>query len=138
MNTNTGENKKDGLKKPKTVKKRVMKLKCPLTDAELLALGSQMADANAELDDLAEEMETYKARHKSTVAEQDAIVSKCSDLIKAKYEHRDVQVEETKDWGTERVTQTRLDTKETFTDRPMTAQELGELPLEDNGEGNDE
>ena len=125
----------EGQVKPFIRKRRMMKLKCALTDAELLALGDQMSDANAELNDLQKEMEDFKAQHKAKVSEQEAIVSKCSALIRAKHEHRDVAVEEAKDYMTEWVTVTRLDTLEVIAAREMTESELSELPLDDKAKG---
>lgn len=126
---------KEEVKRPSVVRKQVMKLKCKLTDTELMECGQQIANANEKLWLLEREMESVKAQYKAKVAEQDAIVQKNCSLIGLKFEHRNVTVEVTRDYEAETVTAVRLDTGEVIETREMTEQELSELPLDDERKG---
>jgi hypothetical protein len=104
-------------------------LKCELTQDELLALGAELADAQATIRELELSLKEMTTQHKSKVAVQDSIAARSSTLIRQRYEVRKVDCETVTNWKTETVTVTRLDSNEVVESRPMTLDEKSMLPL---------
>lgn len=105
-------------------------LKVNLTQEELLEAGQKMADAQQQLVELDNELQSFKDQIKGRVAEAEAVVSRCSSLVRQKYEHRSVPCDVTKDWNAHLVTVTRRDTMEIVENRAMTDNEMAMLPME--------
>jgi len=115
--------------KPVIRKKKVMTLKCVLTQDEILQAGQSLADAQEKIERLRDELASYKAQNKTQEAEAEAIANRNGTLVRQKYEMRSVECEVERDYQHEFITVTRLDTGAIVDHRPMNREELSELPL---------
>ncbi len=116
-------------KKPTVRDKTFQMLKCNLTNDELLQCGQQLADAQQTIDDVAAELDDFKAQCKSKTATAEALAARLGKLIRQRYEHRRVECEIVKDYHNEAITIVRGDTGEIVERRDMTHDELAQLPL---------
>ena len=105
-------------------------LKCDLSQAELLAYGEKMADAQQEAISLKNQMDSVKKEFTGKIEALTAQAENIGGKIRAKYEHREVPTEKIEDFTDKRVTLIRMDTGETVQSRDMTDHELEQLPLD--------
>jgi DNA segregation ATPase FtsK/SpoIIIE-like protein len=103
-------------------------LKCELTQAELLTMGQELADAHSEHESITNELESIKAEFKGKIQAEEGKIGSLSAKIRAGYEHRQVKCATVKDWKSKTVTVTRLDTGAIIENRPMNQEEL-QMPL---------
>ena len=121
--------KKRGDEKP-IVRNRVNRvLRVELTRDELLDAGQKMADAQQRLNDLDAEAQEFKEQMKGKLAEAQGSAMRYGALVRQKYDHRDVECEEVKDYNAERYELIRKDTGATVERRAMTPAELSVLPM---------
>ena len=116
-------------------------LRVPLTNEELLQHGADLAEAQQELDEINDELKTIKADYKMRTTAIEARAAKLGNLVRQKYDLRQVEVEITLDFDEGIVTVVRLDNDEVAEQRPMDddekKRELNLFPNgEEKGEGN--
>lgn len=104
-------------------------LKCELTRDELLEAGAKLADAQQTIAELESALASYKAQNKSETEIAKASVENLSDKIRRKYEFRDIRCVVEKDFDHGMFTITRMDTGEIVEARPLTDDELEQLPM---------
>ena len=129
--------KKKKVGKP-TIKKVVTKeIKCALSSEELLKRGDEMAKAQAQLDVYEREKREYLRGMRESVAAVGAIIERCKSSILDGFEMRNTQCCVLMDYELETVIVMRDDTGEIDESRPMTNDELSQLPMEgeDGAEG---
>ena len=112
------------------IKKKVVKcheyLKVPLTDAELLELGQESAKGLSDINSFELQLQEVSKRLKYEIAQKEVVVAKCSELIRNKYDYRDVDCEWDFDYKKRMKNLTRLDTGEVIRNAKLTADELQE------------
>ncbi len=101
-----------------------------LTDEELLKFSAKLADCHATIVNLENELTSFKEENKAKMAVEEASVSRFSNLIRQRYEHREVPCTVVKNWDTQILTVKRNDTGAMVDERKMTSSELSELPME--------
>lgn len=106
-----------------TTEKGQDNLKCTLTDEETLAYGKRQAQLLHDTKTLEDETVAFKSAMKGRMDVLDAELNLISERIRSGYEHRFVEVEILKDWEAGMVYWKRLDTGETYTQRPMDTDE---------------
>jgi hypothetical protein len=128
------EKEKDAKERVVTVKEDRL-LPVPLTEKELLAFSAQLADAHQAIVELENQLTSFKEENKGKMALHEASISRLSNLIRQKYEHRYVPVVIEKNWKTETLRVLRQDDMRVVEERKMTSGELSELPMgeDDNG-----
>ena len=123
------------------VQKAEQMLKCDLTRDELLQFGEDLANVQSDLNELEAQLTGIKNEFKAKTAAKEAEEARLGNLLRQKYEMRDVECEVTYDFDEAVVTIKRLDTEEVVQTRPMTDIELQrELKLfpEKSGAGGNE
>ena len=105
-------------------------MKCDLSQAELLAYGEKMADAQQEAISLKNQMDSVKKEFTGKIEALTAQAENIGGKIRAKYEHREVPTEIIEDFTDKRVTLIRMDNGEMVQSRYMTDHELEQLPLD--------
>lgn len=124
------EDKKDEKKKITTrIQKIVSQLQCPLTEAELLAFGLQMADSLNTTKHIEAQLQGFKDQIKGKLAEQQGITEKCTALIRDKYEFRNIDCTIVYDYESGIKTTIRDDTRQIIKEAKMTNAEMSELPI---------
>lgn len=106
------------------IQQKTEMLKCELTDAELLQFGEDLANDQAEIHDLNTQLEGIKKEYKAKTTAREANIDKLGNLLRQKYEMRDVECELTYDFDEGEVAIKRMDTGKEVSRRPMTEQEL--------------
>ena len=103
---------KGSKKNPPPVKKEPFKrtLPCALTDAELLDLGTTIADKMAQAERMREDLASHTKRAKGDIDLIDKEIGQISDKLASKRDYREVKCERVKDWNKGTITETRLDT----------------------------
>ena len=110
-------------------------LKCILTDDEKQKLGSDMAEAVARIAEAEADLKSFQTQIKAKVAADEAIVMTCSEKIRSGYEFRRIECEEFKDFESNKILISRLDTHEIIKERPMEPEERQkDLPLDNEEE----
>lgn len=116
--TKKGEKQKD--EKPENkVEPFETVLRCKLSDEELIARGSEMAEASAEIATLEDQLASIKKEYQAKIDSRQARVNELSGTIRAKSESRMVKCERTFFFDSGLVTEVRSDTKETINTREM-------------------
>lgn len=110
----------------------IQKLKCELTDKEhteaAVALAEALDDMTAAESEKKSLVEQFKARIEAANAE----AVRLTGLVRNRYEFRDIQCEEVKNFQTGQLTVTREDTSEIVKERELTMEEKQRpLGLED-------
>lgn len=118
-------------KKEKVTKEKTKEfLKCMLTTEELLAYGERMADAQDEAMRLQSQFDSIKKEYNGKIEARKAEAERLGGVVRAKYEHREVECEVVTNYTKMTVTVTRLDTGVVEKSRRMTAEEASRLPLD--------
>lgn len=99
-------------------------LKCDLQDTELLQFGEDLANAQSEIHELNTQLDGIKKEYKSKTSALEAEVDKLGNLLRQKYQMREVECEVTCDYDEGIVIVKRMDTGEEVKRRPMTDSEL--------------
>ena len=115
--------------KPIVNKRAERQLKCDLTNIEMLVYGQRMAEWQQAVAELEKALLEYLAENKSKASEAECALSRYAAAVRRKYEYRRVACEVAHNYVTEMVTAMRLDTGEEIESRPMTDDELQQLPL---------
>ena len=110
-------------KTPNKVYTETRKLKCNLTNEEVLAHANSLAETIDDIAKLDDELKTMKEQMKAKITEKNAVVRVKQLLIRNKYELRDVECEVTMNWTTLKVTVKRLDSGEVVEERDMNYEE---------------
>lgn len=104
-------------------------LRCKLTDAEMLARGTEMAEASAEMATLEDQLASTKKEFQYKIDARQARISELSGTIRAKSETRMVKCEREFLFNVGKVNELRTDTAEIINSRDMRdderQQELG-------------
>lgn len=112
-------------------------LPVPLTDEELLKFSALLADAHQAIVELEAQLKSFKEENGSKKAFQEAAVSRLSNLIRQKYEHRQVPCTIVKNWDSQTLMVRRNDDGRVVEERKMTSSELQELPMDTTGKAPD-
>lgn len=99
-------------------------LKVALTDEERLDAANRLAERMEDLKRKDAELDSIKNQFKGEMSRIEADITSAQNLVRDKYEFRDVPVEEVRDYASEFVTITRLDTFEIVEERRMSGSEL--------------
>lgn len=99
-------------------------LRCELTDDESRQAAKRLAERMEDKERKEAELDSVKNQFKGEISRIDADITAAKNLVRDGYEMRDVQVEEVRDFDTETVTLTRMDTFETIEERRMRGEEL--------------
>ena len=94
-------------------------LRCKLTDAELIARGTEMAEASAEVATLEDQLASTKKEFQSKIDGRQARINELSGTIRAKSESRLVKCERKFLYYAGLVTEIRTDTAEIINSREM-------------------
>lgn len=94
-------------------------LKCPLTDAELLAYGEEAARAKGDIGVIKDKMAAVKKELQSQIDQKEARLRELSGKIVSKSEFRSVKCERTINFTTGRVTVFRTDDLSFLEDREI-------------------
>lgn len=123
-------------KKKVETRKLSQHLKVNLTEAELLEAGEKISSAMTEKERQEANLDRIKQQFKGEISVCDGIISSNKTLICNKFEYRDVECEEFRDYESGVVTVIRLDTGEVVTERKMRDDELQKsIQFCDEGEG---
>ncbi len=104
-------------------KKYHERLKCILTNSEKQELGTQMAEAVSRRTEHDKALKSVTASIKSDIAKEDAIISSCSEKIRAGYEFRTVECQDILDFENNKVLTYRLDNGQIIKERTMEPEE---------------
>lgn len=99
-------------KEPKIVvakMKITRRLKCQLTDAELLKAGRDLADSQQQMSELDSELKEMQQQIKSKIAREETRIGEITSMIRSGYTFRQVECEQTKDYTEGTITVVRLD-----------------------------
>ena len=94
-------------------------LRCKLTDAEMLARGTEMSEAVAEVVTLEDQLASVKKEFQYKIDARSARINELSGTIRAKSETRLVKCEREFLYNTGRVIEIRTDTEETINSREI-------------------
>jgi hypothetical protein len=113
--------KQPAAKKPPTEEKRIYttNLKCELSAKEVREAADDLARNLDDLESIEADKKDVVEQFKAKTAAAEAEVIRLKNLVRNKYEFRDVKCEEVKNHKKSKCTVTRLDTKEVITDRPL-------------------
>lgn len=99
-------------------------LKCELTPDELLNFGEELANTQQDLNELDGQLANIKNDYKAKMSAKEAEIIRLGNLIRQKYEMRQVDCKVTYDFDEGIATVHRLDTGAFVSKRPMTDSEL--------------
>ena len=122
------------------IKERPMKsmLKCILTEEDKRTLADELANKQAELENLENEKKAVAKDYASRIELTQATISTSSNTYRQGWEVREVECSEIMDYERGEVRCVRLDTMETYKRRKMTQDELQyALPLDADGSSAD-
>jgi hypothetical protein len=105
------------------IKKGKRLLKVDLTREELLQAGEGMAQAQKEVAVLESELDSVKKQYGAKVMEAEVRRDRAANLIRDKFEFRDVEIETRLDYTSGMVRVARVDTGEVIEARKMTEDE---------------
>lgn len=115
------------------------RLPVKLTDDEIRLRGVEAAKLSRLIDSTEAEAKMTAKMFKEDIERLAKEHSRLTEQIWAGQEYREVQIEERKCWGDQKVETIRLDTREIIDVRPMTPQELARpLPMFGAEEGEDD
>lgn len=99
-------------------------LPVPLTDAELLALGGDMATKQNEVATLENDLASIKSDYKAKIDQKEASLAAIGEKIRSKREFRDIACKRVFDYQAGEIYEVRLDTGAELSRRNMTGKEL--------------
>lgn len=99
-------------------------LKCELTQEELLEFGESLANVQSDLKELESQLTGIKNEYKAKTTAKESEEERLGNLLRQKYEMRNVDCNVTYDFDEGTVTTTRLDSGELVGSRQMTDAEL--------------
>ena len=112
-------------------KKTSQRLKCLLTDVELLKAGRDLADAQNELNGLEAELKELQQQIKGKIARSEAQIGEISSMIRSGYTFRMVECEQVKNYSQGTITVFRKDTFEMVETLQMSQEDRqSKLPIE--------
>ena len=117
-------------KDQKAVKKTVVRtLLCELSEKEMAKLGPQLAENMDKIEAIEAQKKVADDGFKKDIGMLEEVSTKLRNMLRSGGEEREVKCEEVTDYRAGEVRVTRLDTKETFSKRTMTKDEM-QLPLD--------
>ena len=117
-------------KDQKSVKKTVVRtLLCKLSEKEMAKLGPALAENMDKIEAVEASKKVADDGFKKEIGLLEEISTKLRNMLRSGGEEREVKCEEVTDYRAGEVRVTRLDTKETFSKRTMTKDEM-QLPLD--------
>lgn len=99
------------------------RLKCQLTDAELLQAGRDLADSQQQMSELDSELKEMQQQIKSKIAREETRIGEITSMIRSGYTFRQVDCEQTKDYTDGVITVYRNDTNELVETEKMSQDE---------------
>ncbi len=98
-------------------------LRCKLSNEELIARGTEMADASAEVVTFEDQLSAVKKEYQAKIDSRKARINELSGTIRAKAEQRSVKCKREFCYSAGKVEERRLDTREVINTRKINIDE---------------